>query len=139
VCIASVTPVPRVRPNPTIASRSPAWLARSGQVRPVPLSANAQTHARISKAAADVRTLASGVSLYVAHTGSLPSALSELTTTASNVQSVTSGPFVGSLPLPPGGGDLHGVRHRRRHHRLRAVVRAERAGAGARTPLPGGT
>ena len=38
----------------------------------VPLYANVQTRARVAKGQADVRTLASAVSLYAAHMGSLP-------------------------------------------------------------------
>ena len=38
----------------------------------IPLYANVQTRARIAKAQADTRTLASSVSIYAAHMGALP-------------------------------------------------------------------
>ena len=41
----------------------------------IPLYANVQTRARIAKAQADTRTLASSVSIYTAHMGALPVAL----------------------------------------------------------------
>ena len=48
----------------------------------IPLYANVQTRARIAKAQADTRTLASSVSMYTAHMGTLPGALTALTTAA---------------------------------------------------------
>src|SRR4030095_6903847 len=44
----------------------------------IPLYANVQTRSRIAKAQADTRTLASAVSIYTAHMGSLPAALTDL-------------------------------------------------------------
>jgi type II secretion system protein G len=70
----------------------------------IPLYANMQARARIAKAQADVRTLVSAVSLYETHTGALPSALTDLTATASNGMGQTAGPFLGSIPTPPADG-----------------------------------
>jgi type II secretion system protein G len=70
----------------------------------IPLYANVQSRARIAKAQADLRTTASAVSMYQAHTGSMPAALTDLTVTVSNAQNQTAGPFLNSLPTVPGGG-----------------------------------
>src|SRR5882724_2640951 len=70
----------------------------------IPLYANVQTRARIAKAQADTRTLASAVSIYAAHMGSLPGALTALTAQATNGLNQVAGPFMGSIPAPPPGG-----------------------------------
>ncbi len=71
----------------------------------IPLYANIQTRARIAKAQADVRSLASAVVMYSAHMdGALPPSLDVLTATASNQASQTAGPFMARIPLPPAGG-----------------------------------
>jgi type II secretion system protein G len=70
----------------------------------VPLYANVQTRARVAKAQADVRTLASAVSLYAAHMGFLPTALGDLTSQVTNGQGQQAGPFMGAVPAPPAGG-----------------------------------
>jgi type II secretion system protein G len=72
----------------------------------IPLYSNLQARARIAKAQADVRTVASAISIYAAHTGNLPAAanLAAALTTPSTVGGVTAGPFIGSLPAPPSGG-----------------------------------
>jgi type II secretion system protein G len=70
----------------------------------IPLYANVQTRARIAKAQADTRTLASAVSMYNAHMGSLPAALTALTTAAVNGLNQSAGPFMASVPAPPPGG-----------------------------------
>ena len=70
----------------------------------IPLYANVQARARVAKAQADLRTLASSVSMYQAHTGLLPAALTNLTVTVSNAQGQIAGPFMASVPTPPGGG-----------------------------------
>ena len=70
----------------------------------IPLYANVQTRARIAKAQADTRTLASAVSIYTAHMGSLPTALTALTTQATNGLNQVAGPFMGFIPVPPPGG-----------------------------------
>ena len=70
----------------------------------IPLYANVQTRARIAKAQADTRTLASSVSMYTAHMGSLPTALTDLTSPAVNGVNQSAGPFMASVPAPPPGG-----------------------------------
>src|SRR5712691_2992542 len=70
----------------------------------IPLYANVQARARIAKAQADSRTLASAVSIYTAHMGALPTALGLLTAIATNSQNIAAGPFMASIPTPPGTG-----------------------------------
>jgi prepilin-type N-terminal cleavage/methylation domain-containing protein len=70
----------------------------------IPLYANVQTRARIAKAQADTRTLGSAVSIYTAHMGTLPAALTDLTSAAVNGLNQTAGPFMASVPAPPPGG-----------------------------------
>jgi len=67
----------------------------------VPLYANMQARARIAKAQADIRGLASAVVVWGAHMGVLPSALSLLTAIATNAQNITAGPFMAAIPTPP--------------------------------------
>jgi general secretion pathway protein G len=74
-----------------------------------PLYANIQARARVAKAQADARTLASAVVVYSAHTGALPSDLSVLTQTVQDPQtSAVAGPFVSPLPKPPVGSTWPG-------------------------------
>jgi type II secretion system protein G len=70
----------------------------------IPLYASIQARARVAKVQADLRTVASAVSMYQAHVGSLPSAITDLTVSVSNDLGQTAGPFIGSVPTPPGGG-----------------------------------
>jgi type II secretion system protein G len=69
----------------------------------IPLYANVQARARLAKAQADARALASAVSIYSAHVGSLPTALSALTTTVTNSLGQPGGPFLASIPAGPAG------------------------------------
>src|SRR5437868_13573722 len=73
----------------------------------IPLYANVQQRARIAKAQADARALASAVSIYGAHMGVLPTSgaagLTALTTTAVNGQGQSAGPFMASVPPAPSG------------------------------------
>src|SRR5262245_63329605 len=50
----------------------------------IPLYANVQARARVAKSQADLRTLATAVSMFQAHTGSLPAALTALTQATQN-------------------------------------------------------
>ena len=70
----------------------------------IPLYANVQTRARIAKAQADTRTLASSVSIYTAHMGSLPGALTALSVQQTNGLGQVAGPFMANVPAPPPGG-----------------------------------
>jgi type IV pilus assembly protein PilA len=69
----------------------------------IPLYSNVQSRARIAKAQADSRTLASAVNMYAAHVGFLPTAMALLTNSVSNIQSQTGGPFMGRIPTQPAG------------------------------------
>ncbi|HKB26604.1 MAG TPA: type II secretion system protein GspG, partial [Methylomirabilota bacterium] len=68
-----------------------------------PLYANVQARARIAKAQADARAIASAVSIYSAHMGNVPTAtdLSELTVVLTNGQGQTAGPFLARVPSVP--------------------------------------
>jgi prepilin-type N-terminal cleavage/methylation domain-containing protein len=68
-----------------------------------PLYANIQSRARVAKAQADARTLASAVVVYSAHTGQLPAGLADLSS-ATVVNGVSAGPFINPIPTPPTGG-----------------------------------
>ena len=69
----------------------------------IPLYANVQARARLAKAQADARALASAVSIYSAHMGTLPGALTALTSTVTNSLGQTGGPFMSSVPAGPAG------------------------------------
>jgi prepilin-type N-terminal cleavage/methylation domain-containing protein len=61
------------------------------------------TKSRITKAQSEVRTIATAVSVFEGHMGALPPTLGDLTTPATNSDGVTAGPFLPSVPVPPGG------------------------------------
>ena len=69
----------------------------------VPLYANVQQRARIAKAQADARSLASAVSIYGAHMGVIATALTQLTSPVTNSQNQVAGPFMSSVPASPSG------------------------------------
>ena len=69
----------------------------------IPLYANVQQRARIAKAQADARALASAASIYGAHMGVVPTALTQLTNQVTNGQNQVAGPFMASVPPPPSG------------------------------------
>jgi type IV pilus assembly protein PilA len=69
----------------------------------IPLYANVQARARVAKAQADARALASAVSIYSAHMGIIPTSLALLTGVATNGQNQSAGPFMASLPSVPAG------------------------------------
>jgi len=69
----------------------------------IPLYANVQARARIAKAQADARSLASAVSIYSAHMGNVALNLTDLTVVASNGLGQTAGPFMATIPTPPTG------------------------------------
>jgi hypothetical protein len=48
--------------------------------------------------------MASAISMYNAHMGTLPAALTDLTSAQTNGLNQTSGPFLGTVPVPPPGG-----------------------------------
>ena len=67
------------------------------------LYANIQARVRVAKAQADGRALATAVSVYSAHVGTLPTTLTALTSQVTNGQNAVAGPFVLDLPAPPSG------------------------------------
>ncbi len=69
----------------------------------IPLYVNVQARARLAKAQADARTLASAVSMYSFHMGTLPAALTDLLSVVSNTYGQTAGPFMASIPPGPIG------------------------------------
>src|SRR5436853_1703954 len=69
----------------------------------IPLYANVQQRARIAKAQADARALASAASIYGAHIAVIPTALDQLTSQVTNAQGQVAGPFMASVPTPPSG------------------------------------
>src|SRR5947208_1037238 len=73
----------------------------------IPLYANVQQRARIAKAQADARALASAASIYGAHMGVVPpsgaAGLTALTTQVTNGQGQVAGPFLASIPPAPSG------------------------------------
>ena len=69
----------------------------------IPLYANVQQRARIAKAQADLRALASAISIYSAHMGTLPAALGDLNAAAVNPAGQSAGPFMSATPAPPAG------------------------------------
>src|SRR5678815_1200515 len=72
----------------------------------IPLYANVQARARIAKAQADARSLASALSIYSAHMGNVALNLTDLTVVATNGLSQTAGPFMATIPTPPTGLSL---------------------------------
>ena len=85
----------------------------------IPLYANVQARARLAKAQADARALASSISIYSAHMGSLPTALTDLTSAVSNSQGQVAGPFMANIPAGPAAGAPTSTRRWRRPARSR--------------------
>jgi len=97
----------------------------------VPLYANVQARARIAKAQADTRAIASAVSIYSAHCGALPNPGSGAATCPTsnaaqanqplspalliqqnNSQGQIGGPFLNALPTLPAGWTGNGASYR---------------------------
>ena len=102
----------------------------------MPLYANIQARARLAKAQADSRTLATAVAIYGARMGTLPTALTQLTSVATNSQGGRSGPFMASIsqrPLRLGRLCLYADRERGHlpDHQLRRRHLGQRAVAGS--------
>ena len=70
----------------------------------LPLYGSMTVQARGAKARADLRAIASAVSMYYAHAGALPASFAELTTPVNNAEGVAAGPFIAAVPAPPPGG-----------------------------------
>ena len=81
----------------------------------IPLYANTQARARIEQVQANVRLLASAVTKYKDHMGTLPPALTDLMRPAVNGLSQSAGPFLdinllpGALQVPQGGTPAWGA------------------------------
>src|SRR5688572_17318082 len=73
----------------------------------IPLYANVQQRARIAKAQADARALTSAASIYGAHMGLVPTALTQLTAAVTNAQNQVAGPFMASVPAAPSGWSIY--------------------------------
>jgi type IV pilus assembly protein PilA len=69
----------------------------------IPVYGNVQARARIAKAQADMRAMASSISIYAAHMGAQPAALGDLTTAVVNAQGQSAGPFLSAVPTAPTG------------------------------------
>src|SRR3982074_587464 len=74
----------------------------------IPLYANVQARARLAKAQADARAPPSAVSIYSAHMGTLPTALTNLTSVVTNSLGQAGGPFMASVPSGPAGWGTYG-------------------------------
>jgi len=74
----------------------------------IPLYANIQARARIAKAQADARALVSAVSIYGAHMGVVPTALTQLTSAVTNSQNQAAGPFMANTVAQPSGWTAYG-------------------------------
>lgn len=68
----------------------------------IPIFANMQARARISRAQADTRALTSAVSMYSAKFGTIPTTLADLTT-ETTILGVSGGPFIRTIPVSPTG------------------------------------
>jgi len=73
----------------------------------IPLYANVQARARIAKAQADSRALASAISIYSAHMGNVPTGLGDLSVVATNPQGQIAGPFMASNVVQPTGWEAY--------------------------------
>ncbi len=66
-------------------------------------TADVEKQARIAKSRADLRAIASGISIYAAHMGELPPNLTALTGRVRNKQGAVAGPFLAVVPSAPPG------------------------------------
>ena len=69
----------------------------------VVMYSDVQRRSRVARATGDIRAVASAVSLYSAHVGTLPSALPLITASSSNSEGQTSGAFLAGIPESPLG------------------------------------
>jgi len=69
----------------------------------IPLYANVQARARVAKAQGDMRAIAGAVSIYLAHTTNVPTALDDLIVVSTNALGQTAGPFLAQIPAAPAG------------------------------------
>ena len=57
----------------------------------------------MAKAQGDVRAIAGAVSIYLAHTTNVPTALDDLIVASTNALGQTAGPFLAQIPVAPAG------------------------------------
>jgi len=72
------------------------------------LYVNVQARRRMARATADVKTLTSAVGADSAHMGALPTTvqgLAVLGQVSTNAQNQVAGPFLNTVPAPPGAGN----------------------------------
>jgi prepilin-type N-terminal cleavage/methylation domain-containing protein len=72
-----------------------------------PLYGSVQARPRMAKAQADMRAIASAVSIYSAHMGVNPGSLANLTSAVTNAQGQSAGPFLAAVPAPPTGWTVY--------------------------------
>jgi prepilin-type N-terminal cleavage/methylation domain-containing protein len=65
---------------------------------------NITTRARVAKVQGDLRAIGSAISIFSTHMGSLPTALTDLTTPVTNPNGQVAGPFLAAVPSPPLNG-----------------------------------
>jgi type II secretion system protein G len=71
----------------------------------IPLYSNVTQKSRIARVQADLRALASAVTMYQAHMdGGLPAVIGDLTAVVTNGSGAQAGPFMSVVPNPPAGG-----------------------------------
>jgi type IV pilus assembly protein PilA len=58
--------------------------------------------ARVTRARADAKSIATAIGVFTAHMGAPPVTLTELTLVATNTAGITTGPFLPVVPSPPG-------------------------------------
>ena len=75
----------------------------------VTVFANVQARARLAKAQADLRAVASAVTTYQARLGVLPADLNELTVTVADTSGLAVGPFLVAVPAAPASWSYAGM------------------------------
>lgn len=70
----------------------------------IALYGHVQTRARVAKVQGDLRAIGSAIAIFQSHTGSLPAALTDLTTAVTNPNGQIAGPFLAAVPSPPANG-----------------------------------
>jgi len=95
---------------------------------------HARERANLARAQHDAIVLASAISVYTAHMGSLPDALTDLLSKATNSQGQVAGPFVQTIPSgPPGWGSyVYAV------NREKGLFQITNSGDGSSVRWPGG-
>jgi prepilin-type N-terminal cleavage/methylation domain-containing protein len=69
----------------------------------IPFYTISQARSRTARAEADARAIGSAVSIYVAHMGTPPATLADLTSATVNEYGQSVGPFLPRVPTPPSG------------------------------------